>query len=496
MLGPNHKKEKPFAGFGGFGGGGLALAFKSGGESFDYWSLGLRINSYENTNSVAGGGPKVDNDGNVYFAFIGTDNGNTLGENQACLVKTDSGGVVKWVKSFTDTVTQVQSTTIDVSGTGEIYYAWRRNSLQRIEQILLNTNGSTQTWSTRIGQTSTHRIFNTIANKTGASGGHYVTGQDYDRQYSEVGAFYIAKLSATGTISDDKGFIGASTQNLNPGRHFGIDSSENTYHTLEYYEDPMASNGYKKASTVIKYNSSLSFQWAKEFKINNNPTDWDLIDLKGCDTDSSGNTYAWGRYVHATRFSGSRGFFAKIDSSGSLQWVRENPKDSDGRGGEITYSGVVDSSGNFYWTVSGIYNSSAGRYSVVVHKCNSSGTMQWTREMYINNLTSSGIGWGMVSVDSNDNLYVMGYAKLPTSSGPNGMYVLKVKTDGTETGTYGNVTWATRSTHSIQSLTAGGDISFSGSPLSDTSVAQVDGTFTTTNTDYSTGAVNELNGKS
>ena len=469
--------------------------------SLDYWSLGIRTNSYDNNNSGAGGGVSVDNDGNVYFSFIGTDNSNTKSESQACLVKADANGNVQWVKSFTDTATQVQSTTIDVSGTGEIYYAWRRNSLQRIEQILLNTNGSTQTWSTRIGQTSTNRILNQIANKTGASGGHYVTGSDYDRQYPSVSAFYLAKLSATGTISDDRGFIGASTQGITPGRHFGIDSSENTYHTIGYYEDPMASNGYKKASTVIKYNSSLSFQWAKEFKINNNPTDWDLIDLKGCDTDSSGNTYAWGRYVHAQEFSGARGFIAKIDSSGSLQWAREVEKDSDGYGGELEYSGVVDSSGNFYWTNSGLYNSTSGRNSVVVNKINSSGVMQWTREMYVNNLTSHGIAWGMVSVDGNNNLYVMGYAKLPTSSDPNGIYVLKVKDDGTETGTYGNVTWASRTTYTINSLTSGSEFSYGNTTLApphqgDTSVAQVDGTFTTTNTDYGTGSVNLLNGKS
>ena len=123
--------------------------------------------------------------------------------------------------------------------------------------------------------------------------------------------------------------------------------------------------------------------------------------------------------------------------------------------------------------------------------------MQWTREMYVNNLTSSGLGWGMVSVDNNGNLYLMAYAKLPTSSDPNGIYVLKVKDDGTETGIYGNITWATRTTHTINSLTSGSEFSYGNTTLAgDTSVLQVAGTFTTTNTDYGTGTINNLNGKS
>mgnify|MGYP007000358732 CR=1 len=82
--------------------------------------------------------------------------------------------------------------------------------------------------------------------------------------------------------------------------------------------------------------------------------------------------------VQANSFSGSRGIIVKMNSSGSTQWVKQVVKDSDGYGGELNYSGDVDSSGNFYATTNGRHN--GDRNTIVVHKWNSNGAPQWSRK--------------------------------------------------------------------------------------------------------------------
>ena len=365
-----------------------------------------------------------------------------------------------------------------------LYFIMLESGNTYIEHQSLATDGTTTSWIKSLGADPNDNILGNIACRIGASGGHYITGSDADNIVAK-NKLALFKLDATGGISWSRSLHGASDQDyITTSTSFGIDSSENTYHGLNHYEHPIAPN-YRKSSDIAKYNSSGTIQWKNEYKIGSSATQWDLIDLKGIICDSSGNSYAYGRYVQDSLFSGSRGIIIKSNSSGTVQWVKQVPKDSDGYGGEFNYSGSgIDSSGNLYLNTNGRHNSD--RTTVVVHKFNSSGVAQWSRKLYYN-ASALSMASGRCSIDSNDNLYVTAYV---TVSSVKRIYLIKVPTDGTGTGDYGNVTWDSTTTTSISDVASGTDYTTNTSPLTDASLSQVTATITMAQTDISSPALN------
>ena len=469
-----HKKEAPLLGLQGSGGG---LSYLQGGASKDYWSLEFRVNAYDSLTSGASNGPRVDSSGNVYSAFI-FDTSSGGSEKLTGLLKTDSEGVLQWSRGYSSSSTSVTNYGFDVSSSGTIFHHIRQGNTY-IEHQLLATDGTTTSWIKSLGADPNDNILSDIACRIGASGGHYITGNDKDNIVSRS-KLALFKLDASGGISWARALYDASSLGPQPGRSFGIDSSENTYHALQY-----STGDTFKRSTIVKYNSSGSIQWKNEYKIGSSSTNWDLIDLKGAICDSSGNNYAYGRYVQASLFSGSRGIIIKSNSSGTVQWVKQVPKDSDGYGGELDYSGSgIDSSGNLYLNTSGRHNSD--RTTVVVHKFNSSGVAQWSRKLYYN-ASALAMSWGFCSVDSNDNLYVTAYVNI---SNARRVCLIKVPTDGTGTGDYGNVTWASTTTTSISDVANGSGYATNTSGFTDASLSQVTATITIPQTDISSPALN------
>jgi hypothetical protein len=471
-----YRKESPVVGYAGFGGG---VSYLKGGASKDYWSLEFRADAYNSSSSAASNGPRVDSSGNVYSAFYFDDSsGNS--ERLAGLLKTNSEGVLQWARGYTASSTSISNYGFDVSSSGTIFHHVRKGNTY-IEHQSLATDGTTTSWIKSLGADPNDNILSDIACRIGASGGHYITGNDKDNIVSR-NKLALFKLDAGGGISWARALYDASSLSPQPGRSFGIDSSENTYHSLQY---STGAPNYYKSSTIVKYNSSGSIQWKNEYTIGSSGTNWDLIDLKGAICDSSGNSYAYGRYVQASLFSGSRGIIIKSNSSGTVQWVKQVPKDSDGYGGELDYSGSgIDSSGNLYLNVSGRHNSD--RTTVVVHKFNSSGVAQWSRKLYYN-ASALAMSWGFCSVDSNDNLYVTAYV---TVSSVKRIYLIKVPTDGTGTGDYGNVTWASTTTTSISDVASGSGYATNTSGFTDASLSQVTATITMAQTNISSPALN------
>lgn len=100
-------------------------------------------------------------------------------------------------------------------------------------------------------------------------------------------------------------------------------------------------------------------------------------------TDSSNNIYVSGTYA-----SLSRGYIAKFNSAGSLQWDFYEADFTSSR----MYVLGVDTSGN-------VYLSSGNSSSVRIYKLNSSGTVQWSTDV-------SGTNTGPIGVaDSSGNSY-------------------------------------------------------------------------------------------
>tara|TARA_Y100000004_G_scaffold114811_1_gene128919 strand:+ start:667 stop:2163 length:1497 start_codon:yes stop_codon:yes gene_type:complete len=492
-------KQKPLSSMVSMGGGAFSLFNKSGG-ALPYWSLQLRPNSYDANTSGSCNGPRVDSDGNVYISFIMDDNsGNN--ERLAGIVKTDVDGVVQWVKGYSNTSTTVNSCSLDVTSNGTILHAYKTSTNKHIEHQLLSTDGATQTWTRRLGNgpSSGSRIQGNIACRIAPNGNYLISGMDNDQIDSNASSFIMFKLnSSSGAIDDDNGlYSNSSGSSPEAGRQFGVDSSSNSYFVMKYYDIPQAPN-YAIASTIVKYNSSGAEQWKKEFTINpSGLTQWDVLQFNGCDVTSGGDVYAYGKIVRDNNFVGAMGLIIKTNSSGTVQWAKKIPKENN-YGGEIDYSGCVDSSGNFYWIESNRYNGVSSRPSIVVHKVNSSGVVQWARELYHNTHTTSGLSWGFISVDSNDNLYIQCYGKVTSSSDPLGLYVIKVPSDGTETGDYGPLTWATKTPRAIEGLANNSNGYATGnSSLSSTSNPSAsEGSFTINITNFSSPTVNNVNNKS
>ena len=164
-------------------------------------------------------------------------------------------------------------------------------------------------------------------------------------------------------------------------------------------------------STVVKFNSSGTFQWGAQLQSNSNGT--------GA-VAPSGNVYLAGV---GSPDGGSNNFFyiARLNSSGSLVWQRRlNVTGFFMNSGQISF----DSSENIYLT-------GANGYSLIL-KYNSSGVLQWQRNL--NGFTNTpsintSIPDVMQIIADRDGLGIV--AQLPT--------------DGSKTGTYGGISYTATS---------------------------------------------------
>lgn len=131
--------------------------------------------------------------------------------------------------------------------------------------------------------------------------------------------------------------------------------------------------------------------------------------------DSSGNTYVCGT-------SNSSGWdnlqIAKYNSSGAIQWQRQL---GNGSGSNEGRGVAVDASSNVY--ICGTANV-GGVVSIVLAKYNSSGTIQWQRRLY----TGNGDAGYAIATDSSGNVYVCG---MDNTSSYGSFIIAKYDTSGT-----------------------------------------------------------------
>ena len=132
-----------------------------------------------------------------------------------------------------------------------------------------------------------------------------------------------------------------------------------------------------------------------------------VSDISAPTVDSSGNIYvAYHTYGGSTDID-----VVKYNKQGSVLWARRL---SQAVANSLYFdSCVLDSSGNFYLS-GGVYRSS--RNFMVVVKFNSSGTLQWAREL--GNATGNEVIPGernAIDVDSSGNVYVGGYIRDPST---------------------------------------------------------------------------------
>lgn len=356
------------------------------------------------------------------------------------------------------------------------------------------SGGATQSWIKTLGGGLTDKV-NSVA--VDSSGNVYVTGQytNTSANASAVTDFaganlngktatssldvFVAKFNSSGAQQWIKTLGGTSTDN---GASVAVDSSGNVYVAGNYTNTTTNANSVTDfagaalngktatASTdgfIAKLNSSGTQQWIKT--IGGTGSDGVL----GVAVDASLNVYVNGAYVNTsanassvkdfsaanlnglTTTSSADAFVAKLDSSGTQQWI----KTFGGKGTDNSIGIALDSSANVY--VTGNYTAVTGAsYAVVdfsgasvlgyamiasndiyVAKLNTSGTQQWIKTMggADSDVTAA------IAVDSSSNVYVSGSADNSTgavtdfsgSSGPTGfasadVFVAKLNSSGTQ----------------------------------------------------------------
>jgi len=224
------------------------------------------------------------------------------------------------------------------------------------------------------------------------SGGNvYIVGQ-----YSSSGN-QLVKYNISGTIQWQKTFGAGGA-----GQAFGvaIDSSNNIYVVGAYYSGIL----------ISKWDSSGTLQWQKNLG-SNGPG-------RGIAVDSSANIYVIGNNSFLPYFS-----LAKYDSSGTIQWQRSLGVASRYNNG----MGIAfDLSGNIYVIGDSATTAGTSPSDIIVAKYNNSGTIQWQRKLYVTGSSYKNVGQG-IATDSSSNVYIVGTID---SQGSNQAVVVKYNTSG------------------------------------------------------------------
>lgn len=195
-----------------------------------------------------------------------------------------------------------------------------------------------------------------------------------------------------------------------------VDSSDNIY-----LSGPTSGNASTTGigTLFMKLNNLGTVQWSGKLYRGSSS---DVVVARGNKVDSSGNMY----YTGYTTSSGDTSYFlCKVDSSGTNQWAQT--LDTNSTTNVFGYGVDCDSSGNVYTIGYSQASSSVTRYALLV-KYNSSGTIQWQRHLGSSSFTSSQYLIGnKVSVYGTD-VYYVGYEY------DNGSYIgviAKYNTSGT-----------------------------------------------------------------
>ncbi len=199
---------------------------------------------------------------------------------------------------------------------------------------------------------------------------------------------------ATPSISWQRLFALASS-----GKGITLDSSDNVVVTGE--------TDFGSAATIAMYNNSGAIQWQRKL------TNVEIAYSAAADT--SGNTYVAAYSIGGTR----RAVLLKYNNTGVLQWQREL---LNGTGGFVNF-GIghnisVDSNGD---VVSICRHSDAGTSKAALVKWNSSGVLQWQRQISSVSQTPTVTTFGT-------DIYVGGMTTLGPDSG--NLFAMKCNTSG------------------------------------------------------------------
>jgi len=391
-----------------------------------YWAATL-TDAYT-TPFTVGTGITTDLSGNVYVCGYGLNSSN---QRIASVSKYNSSGTIQWQQTLTDAYSTPSDINngITIDSSGNIYVCGNcLNSAGTRTAIVykLNSSGTIQ-WQQTLTPTAGTSSTSSIA--LDSSNNVYVCGNAIASP-NTVNLIY--KLNSSGTIQWQKTITDSNTVKGRSISFSGItiDGSGNVYACGSNYNVSDL-----PVQLLCKYDSSGTIQWQR------NLTDASTLaagalaftSFSKTTTDSSGNVYVCGQgYNSSNQLIAS---VAKYNSSGTIQWqqtltdVYSTPNDF--------ASGIsIDSSGNVF--VVGQGENSSNQFIIFISKYNSSGTIQWQRTITDTYTTPTDAG-NNITIDSLGNLYVTG--QITNTAGNPVMFITKLPSDGSRTGTYSNSTF-------------------------------------------------------
>jgi hypothetical protein len=213
-------------------------------------------------------------------------------------------------------------------------------------------------------------------------------------------------------------------------------------------------NGGDRDAFVMKLNSSGQVQWITQLGAVTAVPGGDTSQLDWCSgvaVDGSGNVYCAGEtYGSLGEAEGGGGngdaFVMKLNSSGAVQWITQLGAVTAVPGGDTsqfdTCNGVaVDGSGNVYCagtTYGSLGEANGGSSDAFVMKLNSSGQVQWIKQLGAVTAVPGGDTWHNdygygVAVDGSSNVYCAGYTEGSlgeANGGGDDAFVMKLNSSG------------------------------------------------------------------
>lgn len=234
----------------------------------------------------------------------------------------------------------------------------------------------------------------------------------------------IAVYSSSGTLQWSRRY-GTTNVNTWPNAEWtntdvGVDSSNNVYVTARCTDMYVSgtSGSTRGALPVLKYNSSGTFQWGYGYM------------------DSSSTNTRWGvlavgaNAVYVAACEQNASAFIKVDLSGTLQWARDVQN-----GGNNIWSSfrgcALDPDENFYMTGQMQYTGTTQQFDYGTVKVDSSGTVQWLRSVGRQSSSGQQELARSIGITADNHYCIGGFGEASTQE-----LFTRLKNDGSQTGTY------------------------------------------------------------
>ena len=363
------------------------------------WTAQIGTTGGDTSRSVA-----VDASGNAYISgsTYGGFDGPSAGSTDGFLSKFDSDGNALWTTQFgTNRYDCSQSVALDASGNAYVTgftegHLDGTNAGQEDAFLIKFDSGGNKLWTTQFGSNRTDMSHSVAVDRwdnvyiNGYTEGDLAgSSGDYDGFLSKFNSSG-SKLWTTqfGTIRSDQSVSVAA------------DASGNVYVSGSTYGDLGGSNEGDRDVFLSKFDSGGNGLWTTQFGTSR----WDVS--ASVVVDASGNVYISGDTyggLDGLNAGDHDAFLSRFDSDGNKLWTTQIGSNADDRSCSV----AVDALGNAYitgYTEGDLDGPNAGDYDGFLHKFDSDGNEIWTTQFGTSDRDHS----RSVAVDASGNVYISG----------------------------------------------------------------------------------------